>query len=163
MTDSARWRGWRLARVTRTGAGALRVFAAHYVQDLTQLYHASAAPGESLPGMLWANTAAALGMPAAKQALVILQAGTSRWSNCRRVGSWTTTRGAESDAERALHDTGLGSATRVDGLSPARWWPPRPPRPGRRPTPPVTDQPARYVNDPGTTSAASGASDGAGP
>ena len=61
-TGHAYW-GWRFAGL-----------AAHYVQDLTQPYHASAAPGESLPGMLWANTAAALGMPAAKQALVILQA-----------------------------------------------------------------------------------------
>lgn len=47
--------------------------ALHYVQDLTQPYHASAAPGERLPGMVWANLLDKLGFPARKAGLVVLQ------------------------------------------------------------------------------------------
>ena len=66
-------------------AGALRVFAAHR-QDPTQPHHASAAPARACPACSTIR-AAALGMPAAGQALVIpgKATGTSRWSNCRRV------------------------------------------------------------------------------
>ncbi len=47
--------------------------ALHYVQDLTQPYHASAAPGERLPGMVWANLLDKLGFPSRKAGLVVLQ------------------------------------------------------------------------------------------
>ncbi len=60
-TGHSYW-GWRF-----TG------WALHYVQDLTQPYHASAAPGERLPGMLWANVLDMLGMPDRKAGLVVLQ------------------------------------------------------------------------------------------
>ncbi|RVT88081.1 phospholipase [Inhella crocodyli] len=60
-TGHAYW-GWRF-----TG------LALHYVQDLTQPYHASAAPGERLPGMLWANVLDKLGWPDRKAGLVVLQ------------------------------------------------------------------------------------------
>lgn len=47
--------------------------ALHYVQDLAQPYHASAAPGASLSGMVWANLLAAMGLPDRKAGLVVLQ------------------------------------------------------------------------------------------
>lgn len=148
-TGHAYW-GWRFAGL-----------AAHYVQDLTQPYHASAAPGESLPGMLWANTAAALGMPAAKQALVILQ-GNRHFALEQLQARWildNAERRRESDAERALHDTGL------DARYPA--WTALSPREvvaaeayaagPQTDAAVVTGLPARYVNDPGYDFAASGA------
>ncbi|WP_374660058.1 hypothetical protein [Inhella sp.] len=57
-----RYWGWRFAGL-----------ALHYLQDLTQPYHASAAPGERLSGMLWAELLAKLGSPARKQGLIVLQ------------------------------------------------------------------------------------------
>ena len=47
--------------------------ALHYVQDLAQPYHASAAPGASLGTMLWANLLAMVGLPDRKAGLVVLQ------------------------------------------------------------------------------------------
>lgn len=60
-TGHAYW-GWRFAGL-----------ALHHVQDLTQPYHASAAPGASLPHMMWVNLKAQLGVPADRQGLVVLQ------------------------------------------------------------------------------------------
>lgn len=60
-TGHAYW-GWRF-----TG------LAMHYVQDLAQPYHASAAPGARLPGMVWANLLDKLGWPDRKRGLVVLQ------------------------------------------------------------------------------------------
>ncbi|MFN4116290.1 MAG: hypothetical protein ACK4F7_07305 [Inhella sp.] len=60
-TGHAYW-GWRF-----TG------LAMHYVQDLAQPYHASAAPGARLPGMVWANLLDKLGRPDRKRGLVVLQ------------------------------------------------------------------------------------------
>lgn len=57
-----RYWGWRFAGL-----------ALHYLQDLTQPYHASAAPGERLSGMLWAELLAKLGSPGRKQGLIVLQ------------------------------------------------------------------------------------------
>lgn len=54
--------GWRFAGM-----------ALHHIQDLTQPYHASAAPGASLGHMMWANLKAQLGAPADRQGLVVLQ------------------------------------------------------------------------------------------
>ncbi|WP_214279288.1 hypothetical protein, partial [Escherichia coli] len=54
--------GWRFAGM-----------ALHHVEDLTQPYHASAAPGASLAYMLWVNLKAQLGAPADRQGLVVLQ------------------------------------------------------------------------------------------
>lgn len=48
-------------------------WALHYVQDLTQPYHASAAPGSSTAGMLWAELLSKLGLPDRKRGLVVLQ------------------------------------------------------------------------------------------
>jgi hypothetical protein len=47
--------------------------ALHHVQDLTQPYHASAAPGATLARMMWVNLKAQLGAPADRQGLVVLQ------------------------------------------------------------------------------------------
>lgn len=60
-TGHAYW-GWRF-----TG------LAMHYVQDLAQPYHASAAPGARLPGMVWVNLLDQLGFPERKAGLVVLQ------------------------------------------------------------------------------------------
>lgn len=54
--------GWRFAGL-----------ALHHVQDLTQPYHASAAPGATLGHMMWVNLKAQLGAPADRQGLVVLQ------------------------------------------------------------------------------------------
>lgn len=61
QTGHAYW-GWRFAGL-----------ALHHVQDLTQPYHASAAPGASLGRMLWVNLKSKLGAPADQQGLVVLQ------------------------------------------------------------------------------------------
>lgn len=60
-TGHAYW-GWRFAGL-----------ALHHVQDLTQPYHASAAPGASLARMMWVNLKAQIGAPADRQGLVVLQ------------------------------------------------------------------------------------------
>jgi len=60
-TGHAYW-GWRFAGM-----------ALHHVQDLTQPYHASAAPGATLGYMMWVNLKAQLGAPADRQGLVVLQ------------------------------------------------------------------------------------------
>lgn len=61
QTGHAYW-GWRFAGL-----------ALHHIQDLTQPYHASAAPGASLPYMMWVNLKAQVGAPADRQGLVVLQ------------------------------------------------------------------------------------------
>jgi hypothetical protein len=53
--------GWRFAGI-----------ALHYVQDLTQPYHASLAPGDSTIKLLAANALAMMGMPGKKDAMVVL-------------------------------------------------------------------------------------------
>lgn len=61
QTGHAYW-GWRFAGM-----------ALHHVEDLTQPYHASAAPGATLSHMMWVNLKAQLGAPADRQGLVVLQ------------------------------------------------------------------------------------------
>ncbi|MFT7724380.1 MAG: hypothetical protein QM788_16385 [Roseateles sp.] len=61
QTGHAYW-GWRFAGL-----------ALHHVEDLTQPYHASAAPGATLAYMMWVNLKAQLGAPADRQGLVVLQ------------------------------------------------------------------------------------------
>jgi len=61
QTGHAYW-GWRFAGL-----------ALHHVEDLTQPYHSSAAPGASLGHMMWVNLKAQLGAPADRQGLVVLQ------------------------------------------------------------------------------------------
>ncbi|MFG6489438.1 hypothetical protein ACG04R_22360 [Roseateles sp. BYS78W] len=61
QTGHAYW-GWRFAGL-----------ALHHVEDLTQPYHASAAPGATLGHMMWVNLKAQLGWPADRQGLVVLQ------------------------------------------------------------------------------------------
>lgn len=61
QTGHAYW-GWRFAGL-----------AMHHVEDLTQPYHASAAPGATLGHMMWVNLKAQLGAPADRQGLVVLQ------------------------------------------------------------------------------------------
>ncbi|MDR7272153.1 hypothetical protein J2X20_004827 [Pelomonas saccharophila] len=61
QTGHAYW-GWRFAGL-----------ALHHVEDLTQPYHASAAPGATLRHMMWVNLKAQLGAPADRQGLVVLQ------------------------------------------------------------------------------------------
>lgn len=61
QTGHAYW-GWRFAGL-----------ALHHVEDLTQPYHASAAPGATLGHMMWVNFKAQVGAPADRQGLVVLQ------------------------------------------------------------------------------------------
>lgn len=61
QTGHAYW-GWRFAGL-----------ALHHVEDLTQPYHASAAPGATLGHMMWVNLKAQLGAPTDRQGLVVLQ------------------------------------------------------------------------------------------
>ncbi len=61
QTGHAYW-GWRFAGL-----------ALHHVEDLTQPYHASAAPGATLGDMMWVNFKAQLGAPADRHGLVVLQ------------------------------------------------------------------------------------------
>jgi len=94
-TGHAYW-GWRF-----TG------LALHYVQDLTQPYHASAAPGERLPGMLWANVLDKLGWPDRKAGLVVLQSNRHfvlENFQTRRVLA-AALAAEDTDNERALRDT----------------------------------------------------------
>jgi len=53
--------GWRFAGLSL-----------HYLQDLTQPYHASLAPGDSLGKLLGANTLAMLGLPGMKNDMIVL-------------------------------------------------------------------------------------------
>ena len=53
--------GWRFAGLSL-----------HYLQDLTQPYHASLAPGDSLGKLLTANALAMLGMPGMKNDMIVL-------------------------------------------------------------------------------------------
>ena len=48
--------------------------ALHYVQDLTQPYHARLSPGESTPRLISANVFAMIGLPSMKQNLIVLLA-----------------------------------------------------------------------------------------
>lgn len=96
-TGHAYW-GWRF-----TG------LAMHYVQDLAQPYHASAAPGARLPGMVWANLLAQLGFPDRKAGLVVLQ------SNRHFVLETYQTR-LLLDAARAKQDTANEKALRDSRL-----------------------------------------------
>ena len=59
-TGHAYW-GWRFAGM-----------ALHYVQDLTQPYHASVSPGDGTMQLLGTNALAMLGMPRKKNELVVL-------------------------------------------------------------------------------------------
>jgi hypothetical protein len=59
-TGHAYW-GWRF-----TG------LALHYVQDLTQPYHASVSPGSSTTGLLWTNVLAMAGFPKRKNDTITL-------------------------------------------------------------------------------------------
>lgn len=90
--------GWRFAGL-----------ALHYVQDLTQPYHASAAPGERLGGMLWAELLSRLGAPARKAGLVVLQSNRhfvlERFQTQRVLAGALT--GREGANERALRDQSL--------------------------------------------------------
>ncbi len=98
-TGHAYW-GWRF-----TG------LALHYVQDLTQPYHATAAPRERLPGMLWANVLDKLGWPDRKAGLVVLQSNRhfvlENFQTRRLLAAAQA--GEDTDNERALRDTGQDS------------------------------------------------------
>ncbi|MBK9625123.1 MAG: phospholipase [Rhodocyclaceae bacterium] len=46
--------------------------ALHYIQDLTQPYHARLSPGESTPRVISANVLAMIGLPSMKQNIIVL-------------------------------------------------------------------------------------------
>lgn len=96
-TGHAYW-GWRF-----TG------MAMHYVQDLAQPYHASAAPGARLPGMIWANLLDSLGFPDRKAGLVVLQSNRHFVLETYQTRLlWEAARsGQDSANEHALRDTRL--------------------------------------------------------
>lgn len=101
QTGHAYW-GWRFAGL-----------ALHHVEDLTQPYHASAAPGATLGHMLWVNLKAQLGAPADRQGLVVLQ------SNRHFVLEQFQTRWMH-DAARQRRDGALEQALR-NGARDARY------------------------------------------
>jgi hypothetical protein len=89
--------GWRFAGL-----------ALHYVQDLTQPYHASLAPGFSAARLIGINLLSVLGMPGAKNDMVILLS--NRHFVLERYESQMIQAAAQSrqpsSVENALHDTG---------------------------------------------------------
>ena len=89
--------GWRFAGL-----------ALHYVQDLTQPYHASLAPGFSAARLIGINLLSMLGMPGAKNDMVILLSNRhfvlERYES-QMIQAAAQTRQASS-VEKALHDTG---------------------------------------------------------
>lgn len=89
--------GWRFAGL-----------ALHYVQDLTQPYHASLAPGFSAARLIGINLLSVLGMPGAKNDMVILLS--NRHFVLERYESQMIQAAAKvrqpSSVENALHDTG---------------------------------------------------------
>jgi len=92
-TGHAYW-GWRFAGL-----------ALHHVEDLTQPYHASAAPGATLGHMMWVNFKAQIGMPADRQGLVVLQ-GNRHFVLEQFQTRWIV------DAARRQQDTPLETALR---------------------------------------------------
>jgi len=103
QTGHAYW-GWRFAGL-----------ALHHVEDLTQPYHASAAPGATLGHMMWVNLKAQLGFPADRQGLVVLQ-GNRHFVLEQFQTRWII------DAARKQRDTPLETALRDasrDALYPA--------------------------------------------
>ncbi|HEY9106833.1 MAG TPA: hypothetical protein VIN58_09155 [Roseateles sp.] len=101
QTGHAYW-GWRFAGL-----------ALHHVEDLTQPYHASAAPGASLGYMMWVNLKAQLGAPADRQGLVVLQSN-RHFVLERFQTNWII------DAARKRQDTPLEIALR-DGSRDVRY------------------------------------------
>lgn len=93
QTGHAYW-GWRFAGL-----------ALHHVEDLTQPYHASAAPGASLGHMMWVNLKAQLGAPADRQGLVVLQGNRHFVLECFQT-NWII------DAARKRQDGPLEAALR---------------------------------------------------
>lgn len=89
--------GWRFAGL-----------ALHYVQDLTQPYHASLAPGFSAARLISINLLSLLGMPGPKNDMVILLSNRhfvlERYES-QMIQAAAQTRQASS-VEKALHDTG---------------------------------------------------------
>ena len=92
-TGHAYW-GWRFAGL-----------ALHHVEDLTQPYHASAAPGATLGHMMWVNFKAQIGIPADRQGLVVLQ-GNRHFVLEQFQTRWIV------DAARRQQDTPLETALR---------------------------------------------------
>ena len=107
--------GWRFAGL-----------AAHYVQDLTQPYHARLAPGFSTARLIAIQLLAVLGMPASKNAMVVLLS--NRHFVLERYESQMIQAGGQTRRatalENALHDGrqdgaggAWGDATLRDGVS----------------------------------------------
>lgn len=134
--------GWRFAGL-----------ALHYLQDLTQPYHASLAPGFSAARLIGINLMAMLGLPGAKNDMIVLLSNRhfvlERYeSQMIQTAAQTRQSGA---LEQALHDTG------TDATYPA-WADPYAKdtvaRQAHQLGPTVTGQmlatvPTGYVNDPG--------------
>ncbi len=93
--------GWRFAGL-----------ALHYVQDLTQPYHASLAPGFSAPRLIGINLLSLLGMPGAKNDMIVLLS--NRHFVLERYESQMIQAAAQArqagSVEQALHDTRTDAA-----------------------------------------------------
>ncbi len=93
-TGHAYW-GWRFAGLSL-----------HYLQDLTQPFHASLAPGESGAKLLAANALALAGMPGMKNDLVVLLSNrhlvTEKYLT--EAMQRAAVRQQETDLEKALHN-----------------------------------------------------------
>jgi hypothetical protein len=87
--------GWRFAGLSL-----------HYLQDMTQPFHASLAPGESSARLLAANALALAGLPRMKNDLVVLLSNRHLVIE-RYLAEWmhrSATRQQEGDLEKALHN-----------------------------------------------------------
>lgn len=78
----------------------------HYLQDLTQPYHASLAPGESTAKLLGVNTLAMLGMPGMKNDMVVLLSNRhlALEKYQKELLQNAARNGQETPLQKALHD-----------------------------------------------------------
>jgi hypothetical protein len=87
--------GWRFAGLSL-----------HYLQDLTQPFHATLAPNESSSKLLAANALAAIGMPRMKNELIVLQSNRHLVMEryLTELMQHAASRQQESDFDKALHN-----------------------------------------------------------
>ncbi len=94
--------GWRFAGLSL-----------HYLQDLTQPFHASLAPGNSTAKLLWINTLAMLGMPGRKNDMIVLLSNRhlalEKYQHESMHDAAIASPARETPIEQALHGSGEDS------------------------------------------------------
>jgi hypothetical protein len=90
--------GWRFAGLSL-----------HYLQDLTQPYHASLAPGNSTLKLLWINALAMMGMTSQKDDMIVLLSNRhlalEKYQHELMHDAALASPGSDTPIEKALHDT----------------------------------------------------------